>query len=538
VEGRNLAEVRARAAQLKIRIEWPDAVALAVALAEALAHVHERTDASGQPLAIVHRDLSPQNVMVSYTGELKLIDFGTARGENRRCHTVAGIVFAKPGYVAPEVANNTPGGIPADLYAFGIMFWELVAGRRFLSGEAREHMAKVGAGERNPPPLAAELGVPAEVDRVIARLTAARIEERYSSARQATFELLEILKNAPSLADGERGVRTRLGRLMQRLYPVEPARTRAEFAELVQRVRRMPPKLPAKTGQTPVSEPAERDESLLAGTRYRLLREVGRGGMGVVYEAVHIDLGRSVALKVLPREHAASSEFGARFRAEARAIAGLHHENLVRLYEFGISADGRPFYAMEHLRGESIDVYLERAKRLEWREAFGLGIQACRAVEAAHAAGVIHRDIKPANLFLTEAGTLKLLDFGVAKLAHGMEAPDTDEPSSGVALAGTPEYMAPEQISGERVDERSDVYALGVVIYELITGHLPHDAESIALLLAAKLQIDPQRPGLRAEPRGLTHMAEETLLRSLERDPEQRFHSAAEMREALEAALK
>ncbi len=109
IEGRNLSDVRSRAAQLGVRISWPEAIALGITLGEALAHVHDRTDADGHPLEIVHRDLSPQNVMVSYGGELKLIDFGTARAENRRCHTVAGIVFAKPGYVAPEVANNTPG---------------------------------------------------------------------------------------------------------------------------------------------------------------------------------------------------------------------------------------------------------------------------------------------------------------------------------------------------------------------------------------------------------------------------------------------
>src|SRR5512145_1400991 len=124
VEGRNLSEVRLRVQQLGIRLNWPDAVAIALLLTEGLTHIHERTDAMGRPLAIVHRDLSPQNVMVGYGGDVKIIDFGTARGQNRRCHTVSGIVFAKPGYVAPEVANNQAGGIPADLYAVGVMLWE------------------------------------------------------------------------------------------------------------------------------------------------------------------------------------------------------------------------------------------------------------------------------------------------------------------------------------------------------------------------------------------------------------------------------
>lgn len=146
VQGRDLGELRQRASQLKLQISWSDAVAIAASIAEALAHVHERTDPEGRPLEVVHRDLSPQNIMVSYVGDTKLIDFGTARGENRRCQTINGIVFAKPGYVAPEVAANNPGGASADLYALGIVLWELIAGRRFLQGDSQEHLAAVAKG--------------------------------------------------------------------------------------------------------------------------------------------------------------------------------------------------------------------------------------------------------------------------------------------------------------------------------------------------------------------------------------------------------
>ena len=150
--------------------------------------------------------------------------------------------------------------------------------------------------------------------------------------------------------------------------------------------------------------PDETDPTLLAGTRYRLGREIGRGAMGIVYEAQHLDLGRTVALKVLNAECAPGSELGQRFRSEARAIAQLDHENLVRLHDFGTAADGRPFYAMELLEGEALDRYLVREKGMDWREAMRVGIQSCRALEAAHRAGVIHRDIKPGNLFLTRNG--------------------------------------------------------------------------------------------------------------------------------------
>ncbi|HEX6272716.1 MAG TPA: protein kinase, partial [Polyangiaceae bacterium] len=315
IEGRNLSDVRGRAAQLGVRVGWAEAVAIAVTVGDALAHVHERKDADGKPLEIVHRDLSPQNVMIGYGGDTKLIDFGTARGENRRCHTISGVVFAKPGYVAPEVANNTPGGVPADLYAFGVILWELVSGRRFLVGEPAAHLAAVGAGKKTLPPIAQSVGAPIELDRVLEKLTAVSIDERLSSAREATAELVKILKRAPSLGDGDRSVRGRIASLMNRLYPAEPARSRAEFQALVRPTREKkasPPPLPH-------SPPPAPSENLLPGTRYRVERELGRGAMGVVYEGFHVDLGRKVALKVL---HQASPSESAKngFVAEARAV--------------------------------------------------------------------------------------------------------------------------------------------------------------------------------------------------------------------------
>src|SRR5579863_10096491 len=167
VEGRALSEVRQRALQVGVRIEWPEAVAFAIEIAQALAHVHERAGADGTPLGIVHRDLSPQNVMLAYTGEVKLIDFGTARGQNRRCHTVAGVVFAKPGYVAPEVARQQVGDGRIDLYALGVMLWEIVSGRRFLATDPQRHLDDAAAGRVVLPPVAAGAAAPSELDEVV-----------------------------------------------------------------------------------------------------------------------------------------------------------------------------------------------------------------------------------------------------------------------------------------------------------------------------------------------------------------------------------
>jgi serine/threonine protein kinase len=532
IEGRNLSDVRSRAAQLGVRISWPEAVALGVMLGDALAHVHERTDAEGRPLEIVHRDLSPQNVMVSYGGELKLIDFGTARAENRRCHTVAGIVFAKPGYVAPEVANNTPGAAPSDLYAFGIMLWELVAGRRFLIGDSSQHMALVGAGKRNPTPLAQLIGAPPELDQIIQKLTATLIEERYESAAKAASDLGRLLQRAPSQADGDRSVRGRVSNLMRRLYPAEPARSRSEFARLVAEHKAAVARpLPIPASPEP-PEAATVDPTLLPGTPYKLVSELGRGSMGVVYQALHLDLSRTVALKLMDPDKLGGAAVD-RFRAEARHIAQLSHDNLIKVFDFGVAQDGRPYYAMEYLIGESLERKLAKDGELPHRDAVQVALQAARALEAAHAAGVLHRDVKPGNLLVTSAGVVKLFDFGLSgepNVATGVD-------SEALHVVGTPEYMAPEQARGIVADARSDIYALGAVLYELITGYQPHVAKNLVELIDLKSRVSVVPPSERRPEAGIPKALDQLLAKMLSVDPARRPQSATELCRALEAIL-
>jgi len=540
VEGRSLGNVRRRVAEVGLRLRWEDAVALGMLVCEGLAHIHERTDASGKPLRIVHRDLSPHNVMIGYSGEVKIIDFGTARGQNRRCHTVAGVVFAKPGYVAPEVANGDSGDFRVDMYAAGVILWELCAGRRFLQGDAQEHTAKVAADALPLPPIAAQIGAPVELDAVLARMTTHERDERYPSTNQAAVELAALLRHAAPLPTGERSVRARVAQLMYGLYPTQPGRARREFAKLVGEARDREPEEWVSPLDT--SEPSV-DPNLLAGTRYRLIRELGRGASSIVYEAEHIELGRRVALKILDAERTHSREFTTRFRREARALSRLQHPNLVRVYDFGQAADGRMYSAMELVEGETLRAHLARGEALEPRQVLRIGLQAARALHVAHRAGLVHRDIKPENMILTPRGELKLLDFGIAKTASeagasilGEAEPDS-HPLGALTLFGTPEYMAPEQAQGGRVDGRADVYALGCVLYELLSGSLPFVDESDTLLLEAKLRGNPVSLRERVPARRLPRYVDQLVMKALARHPSRRFESAAEMVAALSDAL-
>lgn len=535
VEGRSLADVRQRATQLGARVGWPEAVAVTLEVAQALAHVHERPGPDGTPLGIVHRDLSPQNVMVSYTGEAKIIDFGTARGHNRRCHTVAGVVFAKPGYIAPEVARQQIGDGRIDVYALGVMLWELLTGKRVFSGDAQQYLEQVAQGKVKLSRIAATVDAPAGLDDIIAAMTANDPEERYTSAALAAHDLGKLLSQAPAGPTNERGVRARIACMMHALWPTEPARSRADFAKLLKlaaSLRREASTPSSARVATIASRMGSGDESELAGTPYRLIKKLGEGASGSVFEAEHVELGRHVALKILAPEHTASDAAVERFRGEARAVAKLSHPSLALLYDFGKSLDGRVFLAMELCDGATLDKHLAERGVLGWREATRIGIEAAQALGVAHEAGIVHRDIKPQNLMVSLNGSVKLLDFGLAMAMTGA-APRESRPK-GFAVFGTPEYMAPEQVAGEDIDARCDVYALGCVLYELVSGRAVFEGSSVEVM---GKQLRSRPVSLRQRAPQVPVAFEAIVTKALEKSRSKRFASIAELRAALEALL-
>jgi serine/threonine-protein kinase len=261
-----------------------------------------------------------------------------------------------------------------------------------------------------------------------------------------------------------------------------------------------------------------------------LIKTIGEGASGTVWSAEHVELGRNFAIKVLLPEHGSAPGPMERFRREARVLAALSHANLAYLHDFGRALDGRMFLVMELLEGETLDV---RGRR-PWRECLELGMQVCSALEAAHGAGLVHRDLKPHNLFLTKTGTVKLLDFGVAQALS--DTADQKEKPRGFAIFGTPEYMAPEQISGEPVDGRADLYALGCVLYELMTGERPFEGPSSVVVLGKQLREDPIAP--RARIPEIPAKVEAIVLQALAKRPEERFVNANAMRAAIRELLE
>ena len=263
--------------------------------------------------------------------------------------------------------------------------------------------------------------------------------------------------------------------------------------------------------------------------RYELVREIASGAMGAVHEAIDLSSGRHVAVKVLRVSFHKDGTARERFLREARAVAGLQHQNIVRILDTGERGDGAPYLVMEYLFGESLGDYLRREKKIAASLAVPILCRTASALAAAHAAGIVHRDVKPDNLFLLgEPGDpydVKLLDFGFAKLR------ESNTTAAGMTM-GTPEYMAPEQALSDPVDPRTDIYSLGAVMVRMLTGELPFRAGDDAELLA-RVVLDPVVPP-RERDASIDPRLAAILLTAMRKRPANRYATMREMKADLE----
>ncbi len=260
--------------------------------------------------------------------------------------------------------------------------------------------------------------------------------------------------------------------------------------------------------------------------RYEITELIGVGGMADVYKATDIVDNKIVAVKILKKEFAENEEFLRRFRNESKAIALLSHPNIVKVYDVGFS-DKIQFIVMEYIDGITLKEYIEIEKALTWKDSVHFIIQILRALQHAHDRGIVHRDIKPQNIMLFTDGTIKVMDFGIAKFAREEGRTATDQ------AIGTVHYISPEQARGDVTDEKSDIYSVGVMLYEMLTGQKPFDTDNPVTVAVMHMQNTAERP--RAINPDIPAGLEEVILRAMEKDAENRYQTASDMIRDIEA---
>jgi serine/threonine protein kinase len=583
VEGKDLRAVWNRCAQKGIAFPLPVAVHIVKELARGLGYAH-----SFEGLKLVHRDVSPPNVLLSYSGEVKLTDFGLATSTLKLEKTAPGVVYGKVSYMAPEQARGEALDGRTDLYAAAIILWELLTGRQLFAATVQPLAGEDPQDDllervRHPhivPPSQKASRVPRELDTILLKALAERPDDRFQSGEEFRIELAGFLaRNAPAM-DGHQ-----VARFLRELFSDTLAKERAERDRMIREgvalldgvssvrsspMRQSPAQVqPGEKGDHVETAPLGRPEApvpsetpkpleqgsrmvgaLLSG-RYQIKRMCGEGGMGRVYEAEHVEIGKRVAIKVLHPAYSRTPDLVERFRREARAASRIEHPNVVNVTDFGTTEDGSLFFVMEYIEGIELGLLIHREGPLSPVRTLRIAEQMCEALQAAHDVGVIHRDLKPENILLLGLGGanrsppagqsspgmdardpgdfVKVLDFGIAKSAA------IEEDSSrrgkrltrpGVAM-GTPEYMAPEQAAGHPADPRSDIYAVGSIMYEMLCGVAPYEGDNVMEVLHKKAN-EPPRSLLELRPT-LPLAVLSLVERAMARLPDNRPHSMADM---------
>ena len=262
--------------------------------------------------------------------------------------------------------------------------------------------------------------------------------------------------------------------------------------------------------------------------RYQVMSELGRGGMGIVFQAYDKQLNETVAIKILSPFISNDSEGLERLKREVSAARRVSHGNVIRIHDIG-ETKGLHYVSMEYFPGDDLKAYLRKNSNLSFMQAYQIAVQICDGVDAAHRQGVIHRDLKPQNVIIDARNQIKIIDFGLAHSAHlkGMTA-------TGLIM-GTPEYMSPEQVAGSKVDERTDIYSLGVILYELFAGCVPFTGDSAIAVGFMQMKDPPQSP--RSINPQISPQIEAVILRALEKEPMRRYPTIAALRADLEKAI-
>ena len=504
-------------------------------LAAALDHAHSRCDVVGRPLGVVHRDVSPQNVMISYDGVVKLVDFGIAKASNFVRQTDGGIT-GKLYYLSPEQARGAQLDARSDIYSAGIVLYEMITGHP-LYVETEFYLVLELSREGNVvPPSKLRPDVPPELERIVLRALEPQPERRYQHAGEFATDLHQFLR-ARALHFSGANLSALIADLLERpTNDTDPlAGDSVEFRRLndaevahavdsifdqnsvIQLMQAEP--LSADTAVTRLDDPPPELASNRFGA-FEVHEQLGGGALATVHRAT-LDDGREVALKRLPPDLADDATFTERFDDELRRVSRLRHPNLVELVEFG-RVERVHFVAMELVRGATLGRLLLRRSPAPIGVALSIIAQLVDALVVVHQRAV-HGDLTPANLMITTDGTVKLADLGIARALRGMAPIAT-------AKLG---YIAPETATSTLVDARTDVFAVGAIAWELIAGRPLFAARGRDALLEQLRALEIPPPSRYNEDCDAS--LDRTVLAALARRRDERMPSAVAFRDELRA---
>ncbi len=425
---------------------------------------------------VVHRDLKPQNILLS-GDRVRIVDFGLARSFEDTGITHTGVILGTPAYMSPEQALGQHGDVRSDIFSFGVIAFELLTGELPFPNQTLSESLISRTRGRARSIEAVDPEVPAWLARIVMRCLERSAPDRYGSAQEIVADLLA--RDVCAYHGG----------------------------------------LQAPGALTP---------GTMVGSRYRIEAEAGEGGMGKVYRATDLDLHRTVALKVVRPELASSPQTLDQLKHEISIASQISHKNVLRIHDLG-SANGLSFVSMAWAEGEDLGNLLKRTGPVPEERLTELAIELCEGLEAAHEQGISHRDLKPRNILLTSGGHACIADFGLAHSLNTVVLTTSQEGSSSrsTSSSGTPRYMSPEQVDGVSIDHRTDIYSLGLILYEMATGRIPFNDDSAFQTMAQRLTDKP------ASPKLLNPILSDKLcaiiLRCLELDPKERYASAREV---------
>jgi serine/threonine protein kinase len=477
---------------------------------------------------MVHCDLGSHNVALAQRVGCRPIAMITGLGRaSAPMSSVPVDVRAAVHYASPELLLGGAVDRRSDLFSCGVLLFEMLAGRRPF--EAPTH-AEVRAAILADEPPAALSKLRTRVPSAWVALLETALQKDPAKRFQHALELQAAL---PSQAVPSR----RMQRLVADAEITERGLAATSIAELAP-----DSEVPPSRANYGGGSECDRYIGRAVAGRYEIESLLGSGSAGAVYRATHVGLRRPVAVKILHDHNRTSEQLVGRFKAEALAVSKLDHPNVTRILDCGEEADGTLYLVMEFVEGRTLEAELAARGRFSAERAVGLALQILAALSVAHDAGIIHRDVKPENIMLHAAHDedgrslemAKVCDFGIAKL-YDREVGASELTTQGLIL-GSPVYMAPEQIRAEASDERTDAYGAGVTLFEMLTGRLPYEAESMAELFAKKLHEPPIRPSTFLDD--IDPLLEDIVLRALEPDPRRRHASVSELRSELAELLK